>query len=48
MNKVGTMGVILFILGICIADSKSIIPSIILICIGFMATLGSRPCEKRF
>lgn len=48
MNEVGTTGVILFILGICIADSKSIIPSIILICIGFMVIIGSRPCGKRF
>ena len=48
MNKVGTMGVILFILGICIADYKSIIPSIILFCIGFMAIIGSRPYGKRF
>lgn len=48
MNKVGTMGVFLFILGICIADSKSVIPSIILICIGYMAIIGSRLCGKRF
>lgn len=48
MKKGITLGAILFILGICAADSSSIIPTIILCFVGGVLAIGNLLCEKHF
>lgn len=44
MKKLGTVGVFSFILGICIADSKSLIPTLVLFGISFVLITGNVLC----
>lgn len=47
MKKGITLGAVLFILGICAADSSSIIPTIIFCVLGSVLVTGSLLCEKK-
>lgn len=46
MKKASTLGAILLILGICLADSSSIIPTIIFVLLGSVLVIGSKLCVQ--
>lgn len=47
MKKLGAVGAFSFILGICVADSKSLIPTIVLFGISFVLITGNVLCAGR-